>query len=76
MAQQAGTGVLEGMPMGFLQLSADWTITYVNAEAERTFGGSRADLLGRNGWQAFPGNEDSAFGRIYRRVRAHPASPG
>ena len=68
MVQQAGTGVLEGMPMGFLQLSADWTVTYVNAGAERAFGRNRADLLGRNAWQAFPGNEESTFGRTYRRV--------
>ena len=54
--------------MGFLQFSADWTITYVNAGAERTFRRNRADLLGRNAWQAFPGNEESAFGRTYRRV--------
>jgi serine phosphatase RsbU (regulator of sigma subunit) len=54
--------------MGFLQFAADWTITYVNAGAERTFRRNRADLLGRNAWQAFPGNEESAFGRTYRRV--------
>jgi PAS domain S-box-containing protein len=65
---QAGTSVLEGMPMGFLQLSADWTVTYVNATAERMFGRARADLVGRNAWQAFPGNEDSVFGRTYREV--------
>ncbi|WP_091240606.1 SpoIIE family protein phosphatase [Klenkia soli] len=56
------------MPMGFLQFSADWTVTYVNAGAERAFRRRREDLLGRNAWQAFPGNEDSALGRAYRRV--------
>ncbi|MEI4274002.1 SpoIIE family protein phosphatase [Klenkia sp. LSe6-5] len=65
---EAGTSVLEGMPMGFLQLSADWSVTYVNEAAERMFGRPRADLLGRNAWQAFPGNEESVFGRTYRQV--------
>ncbi|WP_229827512.1 SpoIIE family protein phosphatase [Klenkia taihuensis] len=67
---EAGTSVLEGMPMGFLQVAADWRITYVNAAAERAFGRRRADLLGRSAWQAFPGNEDSLLGRAYRRVAA------
>ncbi len=70
MVGEAGTGVLEGMPMGFVQLAPDWRITYVNAAAERAFGRRRADLLGRSAWQAFPGNEESPLGRAYRRVAA------
>jgi len=65
---EAGASVLEGMPMGFVQVAADWRITYVNAAAEHAFGRRRADLLGRSAWQAFPGNEDSPLGRAYRRV--------
>ncbi|MCO7220617.1 SpoIIE family protein phosphatase [Klenkia sp. PcliD-1-E] len=67
---EAGTSVLEGMPMGFVQIAADWRITYVNAAAERAFGRRRGDLLGRSAWQAFPGNEESPLGRAYRRVAA------
>jgi PAS domain S-box-containing protein len=65
---EAGTSVLEGMPMGFLQFAEDWTVTYVNAAAERIFGRPREQLLGRDAWAAFPGNEDSVFGRAYRQV--------
>lgn len=65
---EAGSSVLEGMPMGFLQFAADWEITYVNATSEQQLGRARDELLGRNAWEAFPGNEDSAFGRTYRRV--------
>jgi len=62
--------VVEGMPVGFLALDADWTITQVNAAAEHAVSRPREELLGRDYWEAFPDNRHNAFGETYERVRA------
>ena len=54
--------VVEGMPVGFLALDADWTITQVNAAAEHAVSRPREELLGRDYWEAFPDNRHNAFG--------------
>src|SRR5206468_10890912 len=45
---------LENMGDGFYTLDRSWRFTYLNKEAERILGGPREQLLGRNGWEAFP----------------------
>jgi PAS domain S-box-containing protein len=45
---------LESMSDAFLTLDARWRFSYVNAEAERILGRSRAQLIGRDVWQMFP----------------------
>jgi PAS domain S-box-containing protein len=45
---------LESLNEGFYTLDPDWRVTYVNAEAERMAGRSRAELLGKNIWTEFP----------------------
>ena len=60
--------VLEAIPTAFYSLGADWTFTYVNAEAERLLGRSRDELLGRSIWELFPAAVGSAFEDSYRRA--------
>ena len=61
---------LETMPIGLIELDHDWTIRFVNAAAEEMLGYTRADLLGRSYWDAFPANVDNDFGRAYRQAVA------
>lgn len=60
--------VLESMPTAFYQLDADWCFSYVNSEAERLLGRSRAAMIGGSLWELFPGAVDSEFERQYRRA--------
>ena len=46
--------IFESMTDAFLALDSDWKFTYVNAEAERVLFRTRAELIGRNIWEAFP----------------------
>lgn len=46
--------VLDLMAEAYWAVDRDWTITDLNAAAERAWGRSRADLLGRHIWKLFP----------------------
>ncbi len=46
--------VLDLMTEAFWAVDRDWTITAVNAAAERAWGRSRDELLGRHIWELFP----------------------
>ena len=46
--------ILEAMPSAFYSVDVDWRFTYVNAEAERLLGFTRAELLGGVLWELFP----------------------
>ena len=61
---------LQSMAVGYLAMDADWRITYVNAEGERISGRRRADLVGRDFWDAFPATVGSEFEESYRRAAA------
>lgn len=61
-----GEVLLGSMPVGFMSVSADWTITHVNPAAERMLFLDAAELVGRHYWDAYPATRDSAFGRAYR----------
>ena len=58
---------LDSMAVAYLTMDADWRVTYVNAEAERISGYRRADLVGRDFWEAFPATVGSEFEENYRR---------
>ncbi|MDP9418367.1 MAG: SpoIIE family protein phosphatase [Actinomycetota bacterium] len=58
--------VLEAMPTAFFSLDRDWRFTYVNAEAERVLGRSRAELLGGELWELFPTAVGTEFETQYR----------
>lgn len=47
------TRVLESMSTGFMSISCQWRITYVNGEAERLLRMPREGLLGQDFWDAF-----------------------
>src|SRR5688572_17649026 len=62
--------VLESMVDGFMALSPDWLITYVNAAAERTNRMPRESLLGKAFWEAFPTVAGTDFERGLRKSMA------
>jgi len=60
--------LLEGIGEGFFALSADWRFTAFNRAAERIFGLSRRDVLGKEIWAVSPGIVGTEFELRYRRV--------
>jgi len=62
------TVVLEEMPVAFLSMDADWRITHLNARAEQIADATRAQLVGRSFWEAFPGTVGTVFEDSYRRA--------
>ncbi len=58
--------VLESMSSAFFQLDEHWHFTYVNSEAERLLGAGRAQLLGREIWEAVQATVGSEFEAHYR----------
>ncbi|MBZ5739161.1 SpoIIE family protein phosphatase [Nocardioides mangrovi] len=59
--------VLESMPTAFFQLDpVTWRFTYVNSQAERLLGMTRAEMVGGVIWDLFPGAVDSDFEDRYR----------
>lgn len=59
---------LATMPIGVMELDADWRVRFVNTAAEAMLGRDRAELLGRSYWDAFPATVDNEFGRAYRQA--------
>ncbi|WP_051515855.1 SpoIIE family protein phosphatase [Candidatus Blastococcus massiliensis] len=70
MGRPDGDQVLSSMPVGFMAVAADWTITHVNPAAEQMLFIEAADLVGRNYWDAYSANVDNEFGRAYRAAMA------
>jgi GAF domain-containing protein len=66
MGRPDGDRVLASMPIGFMAISGDWTVTHVNPAAEQMLFIDGAELVGRNYWDAYPANVDNQFGRAYR----------
>ncbi|WP_432511502.1 SpoIIE family protein phosphatase [Kineococcus sp. SYSU DK001] len=60
--------VLESMGSAFFSLDRQWRFSYVNSEAERVLGRSRAELLGGDVWELFPDAVESPFEEHYRGV--------
>jgi PAS domain S-box-containing protein len=65
--------VLENTEEGFTLFDRDFTILEVNEAAMRLTGLSRAELIGHNHWERFPGSHDLLVGQLYRRVLAEGA---
>jgi len=53
-ARERATTLLESINDAFIALDPEWRFTYVNAEAERTIGISRDEMLGKDFWNLFP----------------------
>jgi PAS domain S-box-containing protein len=70
MGRPDGDHVLSTMPVGFMAVDADWTITHVNPAAAPMLLVEADDLIGRNYWDVYPANrgDDSDFGRTFRRT--------
>lgn len=60
--------VLDGIGDGFFELDRQWRITAFNRAAEIFFGRPRADVLGRELWEAMPAFVGSSFEVRYRRA--------
>lgn len=58
-------GLLERMTDAFLAVDVRWTITSVNRHSEEVFGLRRAELIGKNLWEALP----ELSGAFYRKLR-------
>ncbi len=67
-ARERVVAILESISDGFMALDRDWCFTYVNREAERLLGRSRADLIGTNIWRQFPRLVGGAFYRAYHEA--------
>lgn len=57
--------ILESISDAYLGVGHDWCFTYVNRQTERLLRRSRAELLGRSLWEAFP----EAIGSVYEKYR-------
>jgi PAS domain S-box-containing protein len=53
-AHEHVNAILESISDAFLALDEQWRFTYVNAEAERTTGMTRGELIGQVFWDIFP----------------------
>ena len=62
------TTTLESITDAFFSLDKDWNLTYLNREAERLSGMSRADILGRNLWEVFPRLVGTVYQRNYQQA--------
>jgi len=60
--------VIDSIDEGLTILDAAFRIVGVNHAALRMDGRPRADLIGRDHWQAYPGTEDSELGRLYKKA--------
>jgi PAS domain S-box-containing protein len=72
-AVEKGTWVLDRIPEGCLLVTADWTISHINPEAERVLVRTRSDLYGRNLWDVFPDAAGGTFHSAYHKAMAERA---
>jgi PAS domain S-box-containing protein len=59
---------LESITDAFFTVNQEWRFTFVNREAERLLGRTRADLIGRDLWSEFPAAGASTFEHECRRA--------
>ena len=69
-ARERSEAVLSSIADAFYLLDHDWRFTYVNDAAEPLLQTTRARLLGRTLWDAFPGVIGSVFEGPYREAMA------
>jgi PAS domain S-box-containing protein len=55
--------LLDSVTDGIVAVERDWSITYLNAVAEKVAGRSREKLLGKRLWDEMPGLEGTPFGK-------------
>jgi PAS domain S-box-containing protein len=69
-AREHVTAILESISDAFLAFDRHWRFTYVNAEAERTTGKTRDELIGRDFWDVFPETRGTNLETQYCRAMA------
>ncbi len=62
--------IIEGIGQPFYALDADWRITLYNGEAERYFGRTAKDTIGKRLWDIYPGDVNHERGRVIREAMA------
>ena len=63
-------GVLEGMAEGFVLMDPDFRILDINAEGLRLDTRPREDIVGKTHWEAWPGTEEAAQGKLFKVAMA------
>jgi len=71
--QPPGTGppsvdILEGIADGFCAFDREWRVTCLNGVAERIFGLTRGEMLGRSCWELFPAWRGTVMEEAYLRA--------
>jgi len=69
-AHEHVAAILESISDAFIALDEQWRFTYVNAEAERTNGMARGELMGRVFWDVFPETRGTNLETQCRRAMA------
>ncbi len=67
-AQERVTAILESINDAFFALDDQWRFTYVNAEAERTTGMTRGELIGKTFWDVYADTRGTVLETEYRRA--------
>lgn len=62
--------MMESIQDGFIAMDKDWTVTYWNKEAEHILNTPRAEIIGKNFWDFFPGALERSFIDAYQKVLA------
>lgn len=65
-------GVLDSISDGFYAVDRDWRISEFNAAAERYFGMTRTELMGRNYWDLVSGANDEFKGLLRAAMDGAP----
>lgn len=69
-SEQQLRGILESIADAFVAVDSQWRFEYVNGQAEKIYGRSRDELLGKSVWETFPELVGSPFEEPYRRAMA------
>jgi len=67
-ALERATDILESISDAFFAVDEEWRFTYINGKAERFWGLSRDELLGKNIWEEFPQAVGSEYYRQIQRA--------
>ncbi|GAC1544763.1 MAG: hypothetical protein NVS2B7_19220 [Herpetosiphon sp.] len=64
------SAIFESITDAFIAVDREWRFSYVNRHAESLTGRARADLLGHNTWEVFPGLVGTTIETCFRQAMA------
>lgn len=70
-SERHARAMIDSLADGFLSVSADWRITYINPQGEelvRPLGLGRQQLIGLSLWEAFPGLAGTPFVALFQKA--------